>query len=92
MQVNYQSIGSGGGIAQITADTVDFGASDAPLDAAQRSAAPGLVHIPETIGAVVLAYRIPDVPGGLNLTGPVIAAIFLGNITYWDDPSITDLN
>ncbi|HEV8595925.1 MAG TPA: phosphate ABC transporter substrate-binding protein PstS [Thermoplasmata archaeon] len=92
VQINYQSIGSGGGIAQITANTVDFGASDAPLNAAQRAAAPGLAHIPETIGAVVLAYRIPNVPGGLNLTGPVIAEIFLGNITYWDDPQLTVLN
>jgi len=92
VQINYQSIGSGGGIAQITVGTVDFGASDAPLNAAQRAAAPGLVHIPETIGAVVLAYRIPNVPGGLNFTGPIIAELFLGNITFWDDPKLIALN
>src|SRR6266511_4057772 len=78
VQVNYQSIGSGGGIAQITANTVDFGASDAPLNAAQRAAAPGLVHIPETIGAVTLAYRIKApsgtfLSGGLNLRRDVIS-------------------
>lgn len=92
IQINYQSIGSGGGIAQITAKTVEFGASDAPLNAAQRTAAPGLVHIPETIGAVVFAYKIPSVPGGLNLTGAIIAGIFLGSVTYWDDARITALN
>lgn len=92
IQVNYQSIGSGGGIQQITQRTVDFGASDAPLSTAQRTAAPGLLHIPETIGAVVLAYRIPNVPGGLNLTGPTIADIFLGKITRWNDANLTALN
>lgn len=89
VQVNYQSIGSGGGIAQITGKTVDFGASDAPLTSAEREAAPNLLHIPETIGAVVFVYNLPGVPTGLNLTGPTIADIFLGKITKWSDPNIT---
>jgi phosphate ABC transporter phosphate-binding protein len=92
VQVNYQSIGSGGGITQITQKTVDFGASDAPLTPTERSKAPNLLHIPETIGAVTFVYNLPGVPTGLNLTGPVIAKIFLGNITTWDDPEIVALN
>jgi phosphate ABC transporter phosphate-binding protein len=91
VQVNYQSIGSGGGIQQITAKTVDFGATDAPLTP-ERAAAPNLLHIPETIGAVTFVYNLAGVPTGLNLTGPVIADIFLGTITKWNDPAIVDLN
>jgi len=92
VQVNYQSIGSGGGVQQITARTVDFGASDAPLNAAERAAAPNLLHIPETLGAVVFVYNLPGIATGLNLTGPVLAKIFLGNITKWSDPAIVALN
>jgi phosphate transport system permease protein/phosphate transport system substrate-binding protein len=94
VNINYQSIGSGGGIKQFTQKTVDFGASDAPLTAAQRSAlsAPA-VHIPETIGSVVVAYNVVGIPDkGLKLTGSVLANIFLGKITKWNDPQIKALN
>jgi len=92
VQVNYQAIGSGGGISQITAKTVDFAGSDAPLKPGERAAAPGLLHIPETIGAVTAAYNVGSLSTGLNLTGPVLAEIFLGNVTSWNDPTITALN
>src|SRR6058998_4366814 len=74
VQVNYQGIGSGAGIQAITAKTVDFAASDAPLKASERAAAPGLLHIPETIGSVTASYDVLDtngqaIPSGLNLTG-----------------------
>ncbi len=90
VNLNYQSIGSGGGIAQFTQKTVDFGASDAPLTAAQISALPAsAVHIPETIGSVTAAYNVIGIPNkGLKLTGPVLADIFLGKITKWDDPKL----
>jgi len=91
--INYQSIGSGGGIKQFTEKTVDFGATDAPLTANETQAAPGAVHIPETIGSVVAAYNINGVQEkGLRLTGPVLAGIFRGEITRWDDPQIAELN
>ncbi len=91
--INYQSIGSGGGIKQFTAKTVDFGATDAPLSQNESQKVPGAVHIPETIGSVVAAYNIPSIPEkGLKLTGEVLADIFLGKITKWNDPKIQDLN
>ncbi len=91
--INYQSIGSGGGVKQFTEKTVDFGATDAPLTPEEEGNAPGAVHIPETIGSVVAAYNIPGVPDkGLKLTGPVLADIFLGKITKWNDPQIVELN
>ncbi len=92
LQINYQAIGSGGGIKDITGKAVDFGASDAPMTDAQVAAAPGIVHIPTVAGAVTLAYNLPGVPAYLHLTGPVIANIFLGKITHWNDPAITGLN
>lgn len=93
VNVNYQSIGSGGGVKQFTEKTVDFGASDAPLTPEEETNAPGAVHIPETIGSVVAAYNIPGVPDkGLKLTGPILADIFLGKITKWNDPQIVELN
>jgi phosphate transport system substrate-binding protein len=94
VNINYQSIGSGGGIRQFTERTVDFGASDAPLSENDIQALPGpAVHIPETIGSVVAAYNINGVPEkGLKLTGPVLADIFLGGITTWNDPRIQELN
>lgn len=93
VSINYQSIGSGGGVKQFTEKTVDVGASDAPLTANETQAAPGAVHIPETIGSVVAAYNINGVQEkGLRLTGPVLAGIFRGEITRWDDPQITELN
>jgi len=92
VRVNYQALGSGAGISQITAKTVDFAGTDAPLNATERTNAPGLLHIPETIGAVTAAYNLPGIPSGLNLTGQILADIFLGTITTWDDASIAALN
>ena len=94
VNLNYQSVGSGAGIKQFTERTVDFGGTDAPLTAAQREALPGqAVHIPETIGSVVAAYNVIGIPNkGLKLTGPILADIFLGKITKWDDERITELN
>jgi phosphate transport system substrate-binding protein len=94
VRVNYASIGSGGGIAQITAKTVDFGASDAPLNAEQYAAFQGatILTIPESASAVVPAYNLPGIGNGLKFTGPVLARIFLGNITMWNDPAIAALN
>lgn len=93
VNINYQSIGSGGGVKQFTQKTVDFGASDAPLTKSEQQAAQGTVHIPETIGSVVAAYNIPGIPNkGLNLTGSVLADIFLGKITKWNDPQIQSIN
>jgi phosphate transport system substrate-binding protein len=94
VSLNYQSIGSGGGVRQFTERTVDFGASDAPLTGSETQALPApAVHIPETIGSVVAAYNINGVPEkGLKLTGPVLADIFRGTITTWNDPRITELN
>jgi phosphate transport system permease protein/phosphate transport system substrate-binding protein len=93
VNINYQSIGSGGGIKQFTEKTVDFGATDAPLTQNESQKASGAVHIPETIGSVVAAYNIPSVPDkGLKLSGEVLAEIFLGTITKWNDPKIQSLN
>jgi phosphate transport system substrate-binding protein len=93
VSINYQSIGSGGGVKQFTAKTVDFGATDAPLTPQEAEAAPGAVHIPETIGSVVAAYNVPSLPEkGLKLTGEVLGEIFLGTITKWNDPKIQSLN
>ncbi len=90
---NYQSIGSGGGIKQITAGTVDFGASDGPMTDQQLADAPGrLFHIPMVMGAVVAAYNLPGVDKGLKLTPDVVADIFLGKITKWSDPRIVSVN
>jgi phosphate transport system substrate-binding protein len=92
VQVNYQSIGSGGGISALNTKTVDFGASDAPLTASEASNITNALHIPETIGAVTITYNIPGVPTGLKLTGQVIADIFQGTITKWNDNAIQSLN
>jgi phosphate ABC transporter phosphate-binding protein len=93
VSINYQSIGSGGGIAQFTERTVDFGATDSPLNRERTAALPApAVHIPEAIGSVVAAYNIDGVEKGLKLTGPVLADIFRGEITKWDDQRIKELN
>jgi phosphate ABC transporter phosphate-binding protein len=92
VQVNYQSIGSGGGISALNSRTVDFGASDAPLTAAEAANITNALHIPETIGAVTVAYNIPGVSSGLKLTGQVIADIFQAKITKWNDAAIQNLN
>jgi phosphate transport system substrate-binding protein len=90
--IDYEGIGSGGGISALQSKIVDFAGSDAPLSAAERDLAPNALHIPETIGAVTVAYNIPDVSTGLHLTGQVIADIFQGKITNWNDIAIQDLN
>ena len=90
VSINYQSIGSGGGVKQFIEKTVDFGATDAPLTPEEIQQAPTAVHIPETIGAVVAAYNLPV--EGLKLTGPILADIFLGKITKWNDPQIQAIN
>ncbi len=90
--INYQPMGSGGGISALKAKTVDFAASDAPLKASEMTNMPNVLHVPETIGAVTLAYTLPDIPSGLNLTGEVIADVFLGKITKWSDDAIQNLN
>ena len=88
--ITYGGIGSGGGIAQATARTVDFGASDAPLQGDQRK--PGLVQIPWALAATLVAVNLPGVSQHPKLTGPVLADIYLGKIAYWDDPAIKALN
>lgn len=90
--IDYQSIGSGGGIKQITARTVDFGASDAPMTDEQLKEAPKeLLHIPTVLGAVVVIYNLDGV-SGLKLDGPTLAEIFTGKIKKWNDPKIAALN
>lgn len=91
-RINYQSIGSGGGIAQIKAATVDFGASDKPLDSKELDAA-GLGQFPIVIGGIVAVANIEGVkPGDLHLNGPLLADIYLGKITKWNDPAIAQIN
>jgi phosphate transport system substrate-binding protein len=91
-KVNYQSIGSGGGIAQIKAGTVDFGSSDAPLKVADLQAS-GLAQFPSVMGAVVPVVNIPGIkPGSVKLTGPLLADIYMGKITRWNDPAIAAVN
>jgi phosphate transport system substrate-binding protein len=90
LSFNYQAIGSGGGIQQITAGTVDFGASDAPMKDDQIAKIPDILHIPMVMGAVVVTYNAPM--KSLRLTPEVLANIFLGKITKWNDPAIAKLN
>jgi phosphate transport system substrate-binding protein len=90
--VTYGAIGSGGGIEQITARSVDMGASDAPLNAAQLTAAKGVIQFPWSLGAVVPAYNLKGAPDHIKLTGQVLADMFLGNVTTWNDPAIAKLN
>jgi phosphate transport system substrate-binding protein len=90
--VTYGAIGSGGGIGAITARTVDFGASDAPLTSDQATACKGCLQIPWALGATVVSYNVKGVPNNLHLTGPIVADMFLGNITSWNDPKIKALN
>jgi phosphate transport system substrate-binding protein len=97
IEINYQSIGSGGGIAQVTAGTVDFGASDGPMKDEQIAAfkqqrGTSILHLPTVLGADVPAYNIPGVQGELKFTPEIIAGIYLGKITSWNDPAITKAN
>jgi phosphate transport system substrate-binding protein len=92
VEINYQSIGSGGGIRQVTNQTVFFGATDGPMTNDQLLAAPGkILHFPTVLGAVVPVFNVPGATQ-LKFTGPVLADIFLGKITKWNDPAIAKLN
>ena len=97
VQINYQSIGSGGGIKQVTEGTVDFGASDGPMNAEQIKAYEdkhgfGIQHFPTVLGAAVPTYNIPGVSATLNFTPEALAGIYLGRITKWNDPAIASVN
>jgi phosphate transport system substrate-binding protein len=91
LKFNYQSIGSGGGIKQITEGTVDFGATDAPMTEEELSKAPDVVHIPTVLGAVVVVYNLPGVTA-LKLSPETVSGIFLGKISNWNDPVIAKEN
>ncbi len=91
--VNYQSIGSGGGIQQFTAKTVDFGATDVPMNADELKRAGGnVLQIPVALGGVAVSYNLPGIHSGVRLTRALLADIFLGRVTKWNDPQITRLN
>ena len=94
VRINYQSIGSGGGIRQLSEQTVDFGASDSPMSDAEMAKAKGgpIVHIPMVLGAVAVTYNLPDVSAPLKLSGEVLADVFRGTITKWNDARVAALN
>jgi phosphate transport system substrate-binding protein len=93
VQINYQSVGSGGGIRQLMNETVFFGATDGPMTEEQLAASPGpILHLPTVLGAVVPVYNIPTFQGELRFSGPVLADIFLGRITKWNDAALVKLN
>jgi phosphate transport system substrate-binding protein len=97
LQINYQSIGSGGGIKQVTEGTVDFGATDGPMNDEQLKAyqdkhGSGILHFPTVLGAVVPTYNVPGVATDLNFTPEALAGIFLGKVTKWNDPAIAGAN
>ncbi len=93
ISINYQSIGSGGGIKQVLVGTVDFGASDGPMTDEQLAQAKvKILHIPTVLGSVVPAYNLPSVKSELKFTGPILAGIFLGKINTWNDPAIAKAN
>jgi phosphate transport system substrate-binding protein len=94
VKINYQSIGSGGGIRQLSEQTVDFGASDSPMSDQELASAKGgpVLHIPTVLGAVVMTYNVPGLTSPINLTPKAIADIFSGKITKWSDTRITTLN
>ena len=93
VRINYQPLGSGAGIRQITERTVFFGASDSPMTNEQLLGAPGkLLHFPTVLGAVVPVYNVPGVSQDLKFSGPVLANIYLGKITKWNDPALAALN
>ena len=93
VKINYQSIGSGGGIAQVQKGTVDFGASDGPMTDEQLSQPKAkILHVPTVLGAVVPAYNVPGVSGEVKFTPEMLAGIFLGKVTNWNDKSIAAAN
>ena len=92
-KLDYQSVGSGGGIKGISEKTVDFAGSDAPMNDKEKQAAGApVVHLPTCAGAVVLAYNLPGLSGDLRLTGPLVADIYMGKITRWNDPKLAAVN
>ncbi len=91
-QINYQAVGSGAGINNLINKAVDFAGSDAPLTDSQRASAPNSLHIPETIGSIAMAYNLPTIGTGLNLTGPIVADIYRGVITNWSNSTIQNIN
>jgi phosphate transport system substrate-binding protein len=91
-QINYEGVGSGAGVKQFTNKTIDFGASDPPMKTSEFAAAPGTLHLPVTIGGVVIIYNIPNVQTKLNFTGEIVADIFRLNITKWNDAKLAALN
>lgn len=92
VKINYQPVGSGGGIQQFTAKTVDFGASDAPMSDTEMAAAPDVQHIPTVIGADVITYNLSGISNPLKLDGATVANIYLGTLKKWNDPAIAVLN
>src|SRR4029079_10228709 len=94
IRINYQSIGSGGGIRQLSEGTVDFGASDSPMSDEELAKAKGgpILHIPTVLGAVVITYNLPALSAPVELTPQVIADIFAGRITKWSDTRVTSIN
>ena len=93
VQINYQSIGSGGGIRQLLDKTVDFGASDGPMNDDQlKQASVPILHFPTVLGAAVPSYNVPGVQTDLNFTGEALAGIFLGKVSKWNDPAIASAN
>ena len=94
IRINYQPIGSGGGIRQLSENTVDFGATDAPMSEEELGKAKGggVLHVPTALGAVVVTYNLPTITTPLNLSGDVIAAIYQGQVTRWNDVRIAALN
>ncbi|HZU20642.1 MAG TPA: phosphate ABC transporter substrate-binding protein PstS [Gaiellaceae bacterium] len=90
--IQYSAVGSGAGVAAITSNQVDFGASDAPLNPAQRSACPDCIQIPWALSAVSVVYNVPGAPVHVRLDATTISKIFLGQVTNWDDPAIAKLN
>jgi len=93
VEINYQSIGSGGGIRQLLENTIDFGASDAPMkDDQLKKAKQPIYHFPTVMGAVVLTYNLPGVEGEIRFTPELVSDLFLGKIFYWNDPKIVALN
>jgi phosphate transport system substrate-binding protein len=93
VRINYQSIGSGGGIRQLTNQTVFFGATDGPMTDEQLKAAPGpIVHLPTVLGGVVPVYNLPGVTAELRFSGPLLADIFLGKVKTWNDPALAKEN
>src|SRR6266536_4830771 len=93
VRINYQPIGSGGGIRQLTAQTVFFGATDGPMTDDQLRTAPGpIVHLPTVLGAVVPVYNVPGLTADLKFSGPLLAAIYLGKVRKWNDAAITREN